>query len=57
LQAGNRNHGTVGGLVEAAKMIFFGLGRNQLHFLLKGGIVVYVHSDKAACLLFYDADF
>ena len=53
---GHGDHGAIGGFVEAAEPVLPGFCSNQLHFLFKGGIPVYVHSDQTVFLLFYYAD-
>lgn len=56
LQAGNGNHGAVGSIMEAAQMVFFRFGCDQLHFLLKGDVFADLHCDQTARFPFYDAD-
>ena len=43
--------------MEASKPVLFGFSGNQFHFLFKGGILVYIHSDQAVLFFFNDTDF
>ena len=55
-QAGDGDHGAIGGIMESSQPVFFCFGGDQFHFLLEGGFPVDGDRDQTARFPLYDAD-
>ena len=56
-EAGDGDHGAIGGMVQASETVFFRFGRDELHFLFVGSVFADFHSDQAALFFLDYADF
>lgn len=55
-QAGDGDHGAVGGIMEAAKPVSGCFGGDQLYFPFKCNIFVYTYCYQTLLFFFYDTD-
>ena len=57
IQAFHRDHRPIGGVVQAAKLVFFRLVSNQIHQLIKREVLVHVNGNQTALFFLDNADF
>ena len=56
-EAGNGDHGAIGGMMQASEMVLFCFGRDKLNFVFKGSIFADIYCDEAAFFFLYYVDF